>query len=253
MTFSKRYRERDSSCIIFVHGGGGNLWNSYRQFDWFKEKYTLISYNLSGYGRSSYREDQSLENHVEDLRKLIEKYGIRDVVVHGHSYGTEIALEYAKEYSPEGLVITGGGAFDLTPEWEKPLLKTLLALRFYKIPSNTWLMKKLASKALHPDTSEERVLDFLKSNPMPHRRSAWETVIKSFWSYDAENLHEINCPTAVIHGPEDGIVPIESARRTADKLSDSEFHEISKTGHVPMAERPEHYNQILEKFVDDHL
>ncbi|MFB6216498.1 MAG: alpha/beta fold hydrolase, partial [Candidatus Aenigmatarchaeota archaeon] len=218
-----------------------------------KEEYTLISYNLSGYGRSSYRKDQSLEDHVKDLRKLIEKYGVEEVVVHGHSYGTEIALEYAKKYSPEGLVITGGGAFDLTPEWEKPLLKALLALRLYKIPSNMWLMKKLASKALHPDTAEEKVLDFLKSNPMPHRRSAWETVIKSFWGYDAKNLHEITCPTAVIHGPEDGIVSAESAKRTAEKILEAEFHEVTDTGHVPMAERPEKYNQILHNFIESHL
>jgi len=245
--------EGSSPTIVFIHGGGGNLRNPYLQLDHFRGEYSLLTYSLSGYEESSYRKNQDLEKHVEDLRKLIESYNLDRVVLHGHSYGTEIAIEYAKKYDPEALVLVGGGAYDLTPEWEKPLLKIMLALRLYKLPTNTWLMKKLAKKALHPETSEKRIEDFLKSNPMPHRRSAWDTIVRSFWEYDAGNLKEIECPSLVLHGSRDGIVPIDVARKTAKNIPRAKFKQIERAGHVPMAEQPETYNRILQDFLERRL
>lgn len=250
--FLEMLRLDGSPTIVFVHGGGGNLWNPYIQLDELKDEYGMLTYNLSGYGESSYRRDQGLQDHVEDLKNLIDTLDLEEVVLHGHSYGTLIAIEYAKKYSPEGLVLTGGGAYDLTPEWEKPMLKALLMLRLYRLPMNKWLMKKLAGKALHPETSEETVDEFLKSNPMPHRRSAWETIVKSFWNYEPGNLEEIESPTLVIHGSEDGIVPAEAAEKTAQKIPDAEYKEFQKSGHLPMAEQPEKYNHALRNFTEEN-
>lgn len=247
------FLESSSPTIVFIHGGGGNLWNPYMQLDYFRDKgYSLLTYSLSGYGMSSYRKDQSLDDHVEDLRALIESLGLQDVVLHGHSYGTEIAIEYAKKYSPEGLILASGGAYQLTPDWEKPMLNILLALRLYHLPTNKLLMKKLAGKALYSETGEETVEQILKSNPMPHRRSAWETIKKSFWNYEAGNLEEINVPALILHGVEDGIISLEAAKRTAREIPDAEFEKVSRAGHVPQVEKPEEYNESLQNFLEKH-
>lgn len=56
----------------------------------------------------------------------------------------------------------------------------------------------------------------------------------------------IDRPTLVIHGPADGIVPLDVARSTASRISDSVFCQLERTGHIAMIERPATYNDLLQ-------
>jgi pimeloyl-ACP methyl ester carboxylesterase len=238
--------------IVFVHGGLGSLWNPYPQLYRLRGEQSLLTYALAGNGRSTQRPEQSIQGHVEDLRALVDHYGIGDPVVHGHSYGAAIAIEYAKRHPCQGVVLHGGGDHDLTPAWEKPLLRTFMALRLYRaFPQNT-LMNALARwAACHEETSDALIEDFLQSNPMPRRRSAWRTVTGAFWGYDGRNdIHRVNAPALVIHGPADRIVPEEVARQTACRLPNGAFHLIKHAGHAATAERPAEYNRLLRLFID---
>jgi pimeloyl-ACP methyl ester carboxylesterase len=102
----------------------------------------------------------------------------------------------------------------------------------------------------HEATPRAVVEDFLRSNPMPRRRSAWTTVTDGFWGYDGRSdIDRVDVPTLVIHGPADGIVPVEVARSTAERIPDSVFCRIERTGHVAMIERPTVYNRLLRALV----
>lgn len=197
--------------IVFVHGGLGSLWNPYPQLAAFNGDKGLVTYSLAGNGRSTTRSNQTLHSHVADLGALLDALGVDRPIIHGHSYGTAIAIEYAKRHSIGGLVLHAGGDHDLTPAWEKPLLRLFLALRLYRLPTNDELIRQLAYRVgFHEATPEAVVEDFLHSNPMPRRRSAWETVTEAFWGYDGRgDMDRIDVPTLVIHGPADGVVPLE--------------------------------------------
>ena len=123
-------------------------------------------------------------------------------------------------------------------------------LQLYKIPANDALIRQLAySVGFHEGTSRAVVEDFLQSNPLPHRRSAWTTVTEAFWGYDGRlDIERVDAPTIVIHGPADGIVPIEVARGTARRIPESVFCGLQRTGHVAMIERPNAYNNLIEAF-----
>lgn len=239
-------------AIVFVHGGLGSLWNPYPQLDAFEGDHELVTYALAGNGRSTTRPEQTLSGHVSDLANLLYELGVDRPIVHGHSYGTAIAIEYAKHNPTAGLVLHAGGDHDLTPTWEKPLLRLFLALRLYKIPVNDALIRQLAySVGFHDGTSPAVVEDFLQSNPLPTRRSAWTTVTGAFWGYDGRpDIEHVDAPTLVIHGPADGIVPIEVARGTASRIPESVFCRLQRTGHVAMIERPNAYNSLLEALVE---
>ncbi|WP_263789992.1 alpha/beta fold hydrolase [Salinibacter sp.] len=238
--------------IAFVHGGLGSLWNPYPQLYQLREEQALLTYALAGNGRSSRRPEQSIEGHVGDLRALIEHYDLGRPIVHGHSYGTAIAIEYAKKHPCRGLVLHGGGDHDLTPAWEKPLMRTFMALRLYRVFPRNVLMRALARwAACHEETSGALIDDFLRSNPMARRRSAWETVTKAFWGYDGRrDIGRVEAPALVIHGPADRIVPMEVARETARRLPNGAFHSIERAGHAATAERPAEYNRLLRLFVE---
>ncbi|MDS0223229.1 alpha/beta hydrolase [Haloarcula sp. S1AR25-5A] len=238
-------------AIVFVHGGLGSLWNPYPQLDAFEGPHELVTYALAGNGNSTMRQEQSLSGHVADLLNLLDELGITNPIIHGHSYGTALAIEYAKRHPTAGLVLHAGGDHDLTPAGEKPLLRLFLALRLYKIPANDALIRQLAySVGFHEETPSVVVEDFLQSNPLPHRRSAWTTVTEAFWGYDGRpDIERVDAPTLVIHGPADGIVPIEVARGTARRIPESVFCRLQRTGHVAMIERPNAYNSLLEALI----
>lgn len=234
--------------IVFIHGGLGNLWNPYRQLE--SLDHGMLTYSIPGYGDSSYRKNQSLKDQVDSLRKLLDKLGIERFVLHGHSYGSVIALEYAKKYNPSGIVISGGGSHHLTPVWEKPLVRTVTRLHLYKLPVRRKVMEKLSPLLFHKDTSEEAVEQFVNSNPIPCNRSEWLT-LNNFWGYDGENLDRIDAPTRVLHGGSDQLVSPEAGRKTSEEIPQAEFVDISETGHLPMIEKPEKYNSILERFLKE--
>lgn len=234
-------------AIVFVHGGLGSMWNPYPQLAAFEGERELVTYALAGNGNSSTRPEQSLAGHVTDLRELLNELGIDRPIVHGHSYGTALAIEYAKRHPTAGVVLHAGGDHDLTPAWETPLLRLFLALRLYRIPTNDALVRQLAYRVgFHQQTAQAVIEDFLQSNPLPHRRSAWTTVTDAFWGYDGRtDIDHVDMPTLVIHGPADGIVPVKVARGTASRLPESVFCRVQRTGHVAMIERPAVYNSLL--------
>lgn len=239
-------------AIVFVHGGLGSLWNPYPQLYHLRGEQSLLTYALAGNGRSSQRPEQSIEGHVEDLWNLVDHYTLDRPIVHGHSYGAAIAIEYAKNHPCRGLVLHGGGDHDLTPAWEKPLMQMFMGLRLYRVFPEHALMRALARwAACHEDTSDALVEDFLQSNPMPRRRSAWKTVTEAFWGYDGrKDIGRVETPALVIHGPADRIVPMDVARETAHRLPTGVFHAMERAGHVATAERPAEYNRLLRLFID---
>ncbi|NIU65643.1 MAG: alpha/beta hydrolase, partial [Actinobacteria bacterium] len=51
-------------------------------------------------------------------------------------------------------------------------------------------------------------------------------------------VHGIGAPVLLIHGKEDAVVPVESARWLADERPDWDFHVLAGIGHVPQLEAP---------------
>lgn len=237
--------------VVFVHGGLGSLWNPYPQLASLRGERGLLTYSLAGNGESSDRPEQTVTGHVTDLRRLLDELDIASPIVHGHSYGTAIAIEYAKRHPTSGLVLHAGGDHDLTPAWEKPFMRLFLAARLYRVPVHTTVIRILAtSVGVHDATPRPVVEDFLKSNPMPHRRSAWETVTEAFWGYDGRaNVERIDVPTLVVHGPADGIVPMDVARATAGHIPGAVFCRLERAGHIGYIERPAAYIRLLRALV----
>lgn len=72
-----------------------------------------------------------------------------------------------------------------------------------------------------------------------------------FWDYDGRtDIDRVDAPTLVIHGPADGIVPIDVAYGTVKRLPQSAFCRIERTGHVAFIERPAVYNDLLRALID---
>ena len=60
-------------------------------------------------------------------------------------------------------------------------------------------------------------------------------------------LEEIHVPTLVIHGSEDGVVPMKSGQYLAERIPDAELVVIDGAGHVPLLTRPHEVVQAINR------
>jgi pimeloyl-ACP methyl ester carboxylesterase len=68
-----------------------------------------------------------------------------------------------------------------------------------------------------------------------------------------DRLGEIVCPTLIIWGAEDRLVPVDDASEFEWLIADSRKVIYEDTGHLPMLERPERFNADLQAFLQDRV
>ncbi|MOA23374.1 4,5:9,10-diseco-3-hydroxy-5,9,17-trioxoandrosta-1(10),2-diene-4-oate hydrolase [compost metagenome] len=64
-----------------------------------------------------------------------------------------------------------------------------------------------------------------------------------------KDLYKINMPVCLIWGRDDKITPPDVAEEFLKLLPNAELNWVEKCGHAPMMERPEEFNEYLDKFL----
>jgi len=108
--------------ILMLHGGPGGTSKSFYQFASLGADRPIIIFDQLGSGRSGYHTDTSLlkvENFVEQVEALKTSLGLKDFYLHGHSWGTALALEYYLKH-PKGIkAIIFNSPYFSTALWKK--------------------------------------------------------------------------------------------------------------------------------------
>jgi pimeloyl-ACP methyl ester carboxylesterase len=63
-----------------------------------------------------------------------------------------------------------------------------------------------------------------------------------------DTLSSLNLPTLLLHGIQDHIVPLDSARQLATQLAQCELHELPGLGHVPIVTAPRDMAALIDTF-----
>ena len=101
--------------------------------------------------------------------------------------------------------------------------------------------------ARHPDRLEpELCYEVASGGGKPGFLDALQAIL----DYDFEDrLADISCPTLIIWGRNDEIVPVEDAYEYERLIPGARKVIFEDTGHVPMLERPDRFNELVEEFV----
>jgi 3-oxoadipate enol-lactonase len=89
--------------------------------------------------------------------------------------------------------------------------------------------------------------DILKSCLTPEQISAANKALAGF-DYRSE-LHKITAETLVISGRHDGLNPPTEGKICAELIPKAVFVEMQYSGHLPMLEESEKYNEIIDNFL----
>ncbi len=254
----------DGYPILLMHGGPGadhwTLWPLRRLAD----RFTLVLYDHRCNGRSEGADVSSMtfENLTADAEALREKLGLDKWAVLGHSFGGNVALEYALRYpaSLSHLILmdTGGDQ-----RWPQQNSIELLAKRgfsaeevegarrffngelapaevfptmmkfgraYYYHPNFLTLLKAMASGGARVKLRPEAQI-FAFSRLLP----GWTVM---------DRLGEIKVPTLVMAGRDDFLFPPEHQAMLAAGLPNSKLEIIDCAGHHPHEEQT---GQVIEQ------
>jgi pimeloyl-ACP methyl ester carboxylesterase len=249
--------------IIFIHGIAGCWRNWLENLPYFGRSYRAIALDLPGFGDSPMPSwEISMSNYGRLVHDFCERLGIDEVAAlvgnsMGGFIGTEAVIEEPSRFERLVLISAAGisfaewqgRAFDATGRivkaavpflsgdrrvyWTRPRGRKLAFGRLFRNPNK-----------LRPELLAEQVRPGLQA-------PAFSTALAKIWGYDTrERLPEIEIPTMVVWGLNDQIVPVEGALGYHRLIPHSRLELFERTGHLPMLERPQRFNPLLEQFIE---
>lgn len=251
--------------IVFLHNGGGTLWNWAYQLQHFSENYRVIALDLPGFGRS-YRSSEPLilDDYVQGLVELLKVLECTKPVLVGNCIGSSIALKYAlhkpEEVTALALFNVCGGIPMLNPHlqyWAAIRPKTVLGKSLHQ---------SMIDALSHPDLQYLNT-HLIYANHIPTLHPTLDQFIKEqrrdsklraslYWL--AMGLHSFNIfskplqkpdhfpPVLLGWGAQNRTLDAKWAKVIADWLTPNQLWLIENTGHMPMYEQPNLVNERLE-------
>jgi proline iminopeptidase len=242
--------------LVLMHGGPGADHWSMKPFERLADRYTLVFYDHRCNGRSIGAPVTSMtwENLTADADSLRERLGFETWAVLGHSFGGNVALEYALRYprSLSRLVLLDTGGDSWWAQVNAPELlarrgfspRTVrLARRFFNGRTAPWeffpTLMRLGS-AYDPYTSflalVRQLVSERRAKPRPRPHIFGFSQLTKGWTV-MDRLGEIEVPTLVMAGRDDFLFPPEHQAQLAAGIPNAWLRIIKRAGHNPHDEQ----------------
>lgn len=220
----------------------------------------VIAVDLPGFGASELpAEPISMTVFARTVDALCDQLELGPVAVFGHSMGGFTGAEMAIRHPDrvERLALVGAAGLAIARTRTQPglaLLRGLIALTPRNPAVLTAQLRRPAGKhhmfagvIRHPTKiSSDLLAEQLRRFPRPGILPAFA----SMTGYDyRDRVPEIACPTLIVHGRNDALVPVRDADEYGRLIGDSQIVILDDTGHCPMLERPRRFNEELLRFL----
>ncbi|HEY5288298.1 MAG TPA: alpha/beta hydrolase [Solirubrobacteraceae bacterium] len=255
----------DGPAIVFVHGLSGSWPNWLEQLPVFGAEHRVIAMDLPGFGHSPMPKEQiTISMYARILDGLLETLGVSAATVVGNSMGgfvsTELAIAYPQRVERLVLISAAGIStyrhrdVERIEPYLRRLAPILAAYTGWTATRSDWMSRRaglrnlsLGFVARHPSRlpaalAAEQMRGAGKPGFMQALRANIDYPIR-------ERLPEIACPTLIVWGAEDKVIPVSDASVFEELIPNSRKVIFEDTGHVAMLERPASFNRLLRDFI----
>jgi len=261
-------------AIVFLHGYPFNrsMWRE--QMDFLSTRdYRCIAPDLRGLGETSAKlpfvadaisvEPQrqaeapgtftTMSEMARDVAGLLDHLKMESAMIVGLSMGSYVALEFIHLFGArvQALVLAGARA-QAADEAEKrsreeQAQRVLAEGMGFAVDS---ILQNLLASQTFVDKHDviERVREMILGTD-PRGAAAAQRGMALRRDF-ADNLHEIDVPTLIIAGREDGVRKPEDAEFLHHRIPNSQLEIIDDAGHLMNMEEPEAFNETLWRFLE---
>lgn len=252
--------EGDGPPVVFVHGLGGSWQNWLEQLPAVARHRRVVALDLPGFGGSELPDAPiSITGYADTVEALCDHLDLGPVVVVGNSMGgfisADLAIRHPDRVTRMVLIDAAGiSTSDLRRQPLRTLARVLAGVAPTPGVTSPALRRPLTLQlawgaiARHPTRLARDLL--AEQSAGGAGAPAYELALEALLDYDfRDRLPEIGCPTLVVHGTNDMLVPVGDAHEFARLVTDARLVILEDTGHVPMLERPRVFNHHLLEFL----
>ncbi|MFN8374648.1 MAG: alpha/beta hydrolase [Anaerolineae bacterium] len=252
--------------LLLVHGwlSSRHVWRN--TIEAFKDTHYCIALDLLGLGDSDkpHDADYSIAAQAARVLALADALGLQRFSLMGHSMGGQISLYIAAKLAPERVVklvdVDGVVTGRLTPVVEYvtklqmwmgsklPMLYDLTQLAI-RVP----VIAKIQFRPWFHDMDNPPFDFWAIDRRMSMRSSVAVTAYDMGKAIAGMNLApflgDIQVPTLVIFGDDDGTVPVPQGQLAAERIPNAKLVIVPACGHFPMYEKPAEFVAAVQAFL----
>jgi pimeloyl-ACP methyl ester carboxylesterase len=250
--------------LLLIHGL--SCWQSWLEnICFFAGDHRVIAMDLPGFGASQPpAEPISISGYARMLDALCEELGVGRAAVVGNSMGGFIGAELAIRYPARVQRLCLAPAIGLNMEHvrierRKSIHNRLENILFFGL---AWLSVRSDMPVRRPGL-REKLLSLVVAHPQglpgelvlqviraTGQATGFAEALDAITRYPIrDRLGEISCPTLIVWGAEDRLVPVSDATELEWLIPNSRKLIYEDTGHLPMLERPARFNADLRAFL----
>ncbi len=221
--------------LVLIPGLCGDLYNWKKMVPLIKDHCHVVLMDCRGSGLTEAPDRQfTMSELADDVSGLMNGLGFSRYHVLGWSMGGNVAQEVALRHADEVASLILMSTYTRRPDRSSYAIDAMLnsvkegaSINNFMQMMNTWCLtqsyysgKKLIPQPRNKEDEGKTLQGFMRQ----------KAALDAFDS--ARRLHKIKCPTLVIHGEEDIMVPPYMGEAIARGISDSEMVYIPGAGHI---------------------
>ncbi|MDR3468582.1 MAG: alpha/beta hydrolase [Xanthobacteraceae bacterium] len=251
------FEEGRGPALILLHGGGAGA-DSYGNWratlPLFAAHFRTIAVDMVGFGKTDKPDPATFEfsqaARVAHLRAFMKALEIPSAILVGNSMGGATALGLASQ-SPElvtQLILMGSAGLNTR------IHDDLLPVINYDF-SREGMLRLIRALVNENFVVDEALIDYRHSNSIePDTRRAYAATMKWIRDqgglfYEPEVIRRVACPTLIVSGKNDKVVPLENAYRFLELIDRSWGYIIPHCGHWAMLEHPDDFARASVNFL----
>ena len=248
--------EGSGPLVVFLHGIGGNRLNWTGQLAHFGSRFCAVAWDARGYlGSDDSPQTLQFSDFADDLLRLLDQLKAEQTHLVGLSMGGMIVQDFYRRYAHRvatlSLVDTSSG-FGGVPDavHQDFLARRLEPLEKGLAPAD---IAPEVVKVLVAESADQPVRDKLIASMSALRVDSYKQALHAIVTTDfREVLPTITVPTLVVVGEEDKVTPPSASDFLVKHIPGALLVTIPGSGHLSNIEKPDVFNAVLGKFLDEH-
>ena len=250
---TEHYGTGEPLCLLHGWALNSRIWDPIAGSLQQQHQLTLI--DLPGHGRSAAL--ASGEFTLDNLAEIVSKQLAPDTILAGWSLGGLISIKIAAQFPhlvKKLILIASSPQFANSHEWEHGVKKSIIDGFASELTDNyrETIYRFLAIQTFGSEKAKAVIRELREkvfASGEPHIDSLSEglQILKSskLW----KEASKVQCPTLVVLGEKDTLIPRDSGLATQQAIPDCQLTTIKGAGHAPFISHTEEFLQAINSFI----